>query len=89
MAQERRIAPKYTVEKDGKKVWINGMYNCLGRFHENGYEIYRAMSEKTDVIGTTATLEVRVRPTTAVDWPNFVLQIKEHHGIDISDMEYS
>jgi hypothetical protein len=78
----------YTVHTENSVLWVNGPYNCLGRFTEKGYEIYRDMKAPVEVIGTTSTLAVRMHNTKPLDWSNFKTLMKEHHGIDLSEVDY-
>jgi hypothetical protein len=80
--------PEYTTQKENGSVWVNGQHNCLGRFTPRGWEIYQNMAAPTEVIGTTKTLDVRARATKEKDWKDFVLLMKSHHGIDLSEEEY-
>lgn len=75
----------YSIEQEADKVWVNGKYNCLGRFTKLGFEVYRNMGVTTDVIGTTNTLAVRVLNTDEKQWNNFKTLMKEHHGIDLDE----
>jgi hypothetical protein len=86
----RTNVTEFTVERENEngRFWVNGKFNCLGRFTPNGYEVYREFFEDTDVIGTTHTLAVRVHNTKPLDWNNFRALMKEHHGIDLSGEEY-
>lgn len=88
MTRERKESPKYTVEKENGVVWVNGEHNCLGRFSPNGFEIYREMFVNTQVIGTTATLDVRIKNTDEKEWNNFKKLMMQHHHIDLSDVPY-
>lgn len=84
--QEKEIKNShYKIQRstDGKTLWVNGLFNCLGRFSDKGYEVYRAMSERTDVIGSTNTLAVRIHENKPFDWNNFKALMKEHHKIDL------
>lgn len=78
----------YTIHQEGNKFWVNGKHNCLGRFSPMGWEIYRSMDAPVEVIGSTATLQVRMHPTKPMDWDNFKKLMKEHHNIDLGDMEF-
>lgn len=87
---EAKENPEFTFQSDKEtgKAWINGPHNCLGRFGPHGWEIYQDMKAPVEVVGTTSTLVIRARDTVEKDWKDFVLLMKEHHNIDISDKEY-
>lgn len=84
----QKNTPEYTVEKENGSVWVNGKFNCLGRFTPLGFEIYRNMGVETEVIGTTNTVHVRVKNTDAREWSNFKELLRQTHNIDLGDMEY-
>lgn len=86
----RTPTTEFTTERDNERgmFWINGKFNCLGRFTPNGYEVYREFFEETDVIGSTHTLSIRVHNTKPIDWRNFQQLVLENHGIDLSGEEY-
>lgn len=81
-------APEYTITKENGSLWVNGKYNCLGRFTPKAWEIYQNMNVSTEVIGTTKTLDVSMKPTDERTWKNFVTLMKSHHNIDLSEEEY-
>jgi hypothetical protein len=80
--------PEYTVQKENGSFWVNGKHNCLGRFTPKAWEIYQNMNAPTEVIGTTKTLEVSMKPTDEKSWNNFVKQMKSFHKIDLSEEKY-
>lgn len=78
----------YQADQLTGQAWINGPHNCLGRFTRNGWEIYQDMGRPVEVVGTTNTLMVRVKPTNEREWNDFKMLMKEHHNVDISEEEY-
>lgn len=79
----------YTVSQENGVLWVNGKHNCLGRIGPNGYEVYREMNEPVEVVGSTATLSVRVHPQELPkDWTNFVKLMEQHHKVDLSGVTY-
>jgi hypothetical protein len=82
--------PDYTIVRSGeaRTVWINGLVNCLGRFSPLGYEIYRKLDkELSGEEASTATLSVKIANLVNKDWENFKTLMREHHGIDLSEVE--
>jgi hypothetical protein len=87
MSIETDNKPEYTITRDSesKSVWINGPFNCLGRFTPLAYEIYRAMQPNDEAAASTQTLSVKITNMVPKDWNNFAELMKQHHGIDLSE----
>lgn len=70
----------YTVESDGKSVWINGLV-CVARFGAAGYEF----NNLTDsMFGFRAT--GRDQMTTESDWVKFVRLARQMFNVMVGDM---
>jgi hypothetical protein len=80
--------PEFTTQNENGSFWVNGPHNCLGRFTPKAWEIYQNMNAPMEIIGTTKTLDVSMKPTDEKAWRNFVILMKSHHGIDLSDQKY-
>lgn len=80
--------PEHAIERNGGSLWVNGRHNCLGRFTPRAWEIFYNHDSPTEVVGTTKTLDVSMKPTDMRSWKSFVLLMKSHHGIDLSQEQY-
>ena len=72
----------YTIDTDGKTVWVNGEINCLGRFGVMGIDVHRTLDEQSE---NGECLYCTHEPTNKQDWETFKVKIKEHFDIDVSD----
>jgi hypothetical protein len=88
MASESKKPPEFTVTQENGSVWVNGKHNCLGRFTPRAWEIFFNHNIPTEVMGTTKTLDVSMKPTDKRSWNSFVTLMKSHHAIDLSHIEY-
>ena len=72
---------EHEITSDGRTVWVNGPFNCLGRFGPFGIDIHRSFEEQK----TTGNecLHCTHGGTTRADWDTFVVKMKEHYGVEV------
>jgi len=71
--------PLYTVDSDGKTVWVNGRDGLLGRFGVNGIDIHHPLTAQVEL--GSECLFCTHAPTTAEDWDLFVGKMFSEFGI--------
>lgn len=78
--------PPMSIDTDGRTVWVNGAYGCLGRFGVAGIDIHRSVEEQRAGQGEClyCTHVELGKETTLKDWEIFVEKMREFYGIKIS-----
>lgn len=67
----------YTIETDGRVVWVNGLAALVGRFSKNGIDVH--------VDGKCVGDSCSPGPCTVEHWREFQKKMVDLHGITVPD----
>jgi hypothetical protein len=68
---------QYTIETDGRVVWVNSPVTLLGRFSKMGIDVH----VNSHCVGDSCS----PGPCSLKEWREFQEKMIEHHGIEVPD----
>lgn len=77
MANRAGKMKKFSIQSDGKTVWVHGIQGTVGRFGPRGIDIHSS--------DTSKCLLCTHGPTEAQEWNVFVEKMREIYGVEIAD----